>query len=94
MQTTQFDQLLAQIDRLSADDQRKLQQVLAERLVNGQQPPQNATMTEDEFEQHLLNIGLLSYVPPPITDFTPFENREPVKIQGPPLSRSIVADRR
>jgi hypothetical protein len=94
MQNLEFDSVLAQIDRLSREDQRELYRRLAEKLsINGGQAS-GPQMTEDEFEQMLFEKGILCQVPPPITDFAPYENREPVKIDGPPLSETIISDRR
>lgn len=53
-----------------------------------------AHMTEDEFEKLLFATGRLCDVPSPITDFTVFQNREPVRIDGCPLSETVIADRR
>ncbi|CAN5189512.1 MAG: hypothetical protein H0T63_00320 [Pyrinomonadaceae bacterium] len=52
-------------------------------------------MSEDEFEQHLLDKGIISRVPPPITDLTPYRERQPVEIlDGKPVSETIVEERR
>jgi hypothetical protein len=93
MRSLELDALVAQIGRLSTEEQRELHRCLGEKLSNGGQVA-GAKMTEDEFEQMLLDKGMLCEVPPPITDFRPYENREPVKIDGTPLSETIIADRR
>jgi hypothetical protein len=50
-------------------------------------------LSEAEFEQHLKDQGLLSEVPPPITDFTPYAHRRPIEVSGPPLSATILEER-
>jgi Arc/MetJ-type ribon-helix-helix transcriptional regulator len=47
-----------------------------------------------ELQRRLLNAGLLSEIKPPITDLTPYRNRQAVPIQGEPLSETIIRERR
>jgi hypothetical protein len=52
-------------------------------------------MTEAEFDQHLLKIGLISSLPDPaleIGDDDPDD--QPVTIKGEPLSETIIRERR
>jgi hypothetical protein len=42
----------------------------------------------------LLELGVISEIKEPIRDFTPYENRTLVKVEGKPLSEIIVEDRR
>ena len=91
MSLTQIDNLVAQFQRLSPEEQRELRRRLDQQASNGNSM---AAMTEDEFENLLLSKGTLSDVPPPITDFTPYEARTPIKIDGPPLSETVIRDRR
>jgi len=55
-------------------------------------PP--TSLTEDEFEQKLLEVGILSKVPPPIADLTPYRNRKPIEVKGRPTSEVIIEERR
>ena len=48
-------------------------------------------MTEAEFDQHLLNIGLLSQLPDTAADYDDPDD-VPVKIKGEPLSETIIRD--
>ena len=47
-----------------------------------------------ELERRLFEAGLLSEIKPPITDFTPYENRKPIENKGKPLSEIIIEERR
>jgi len=47
-----------------------------------------------ELQQHLLEAGVLSEIKPPITDLTPYRNRQAVPIEGEPLSETIIRERR
>jgi hypothetical protein len=49
---------------------------------------------EDKLEQMLLEAGLLSKIPPPITDFRNYRKRKPIKVKGKPVSETIIEERR
>ena len=52
-------------------------------------------MSEEEFDRHLLAKGIISKIPPPITDFAPYENRKPAEIlDGKPISETLIEERR
>jgi hypothetical protein len=91
MSSTQFDNLMAQIERLSPEEQREIRRRLDKQPSNGNPAP---IMTEDEFEKLLLSKDMLCEAPPPIADFTPYESRTPIQIDGPPLSETVIRDRR
>jgi len=48
---------------------------------------------EQQFQQRLFELGLITEVKPPITDFTPYQNRQPVEVQDKPTSQVIIEDR-
>ena len=50
-------------------------------------------MTEAEFDQHLLKIGLLSQLPDTAADYDDPDD-VPVNIKGEPLSETIIRERR
>jgi hypothetical protein len=63
--------------------------------------PGNQTVTEqlrgvleDKLERRLFELGYLSKINKPIRDFTPYENRTLIKVDGKPLSEIIVEERR
>ena len=52
-------------------------------------------MTEVEFDQHLLKIGLISSLPDPALDIDDDDpDDQPVTIKGEPLSETIIRERR
>jgi RNA polymerase sigma factor (sigma-70 family) len=65
-----------------------------QRSVANRLPTSAAKIAEGKLEQMLLASGLLSEIPPRITDFTPYRNRKPVKIKGKPVSDTIIEERR
>jgi Arc/MetJ-type ribon-helix-helix transcriptional regulator len=50
-------------------------------------------LTEAEFDQHLLAIGLMSQLPDTDADFDDPDD-EPVPIKGEPLSETVIRERR
>jgi hypothetical protein len=59
-------------------------------------PPANGCEEPDnqELQQRLLEAGIISEIKPPITDLTPYQNRQPVPILGEPLSQTVSRERR
>jgi Arc/MetJ-type ribon-helix-helix transcriptional regulator len=51
-------------------------------------------LTEQELEQKLIESGFLASVPPPRDPATPAWNFDPVKIEGEPLSETVIRERR
>jgi len=84
-----FDKVLEEVKALSPTEQRQLRAILETILAAAPAP-----MTEDEFAHKLVEFGIVSEVKPPITDFTAYQNREPVKTTGKPLSEVILEERR
>ena len=85
----QFAKVIEEVKALLPGEQRKLRTWLDEFLASADAP-----MTEDEFVHKLVEFGVLSEVKPPITDLTPYQNRQPVDTTGKPLSEVILEERR
>jgi len=60
------------------------------------QPPAFAKkpLTEQELEQNLIESGFLASVPPPRDAATLAWSFDPVKIEGEPLSETVIRERR
>ncbi len=86
MPTATIDQVIEEAKALPLDKKKQLRDTLNSWLAQSQ-------MTETEFEQHLLRQGLMSNVPPPLTDFSNYRNRQPIQVTGKPLSETIIEDR-
>ena len=50
-------------------------------------------MTEEEFDQYLIAKGIMTSAPPPITDLTPFQNRQLMEVKDKPLSETVIEER-
>ncbi len=105
-----FNELLGRIDSLSPEQVRKLRRQLdcqdarpkkcpasaASRTAkHAEAEPPKRKMTEAEFAQHLLEIGLISSLPDAALDVDDNDpDDQPVTIEGEPLSETIIRERR
>ena len=110
MTHSDFNQLLSSIKALSPEQVRQLRQQLDRQNAKPKKPtaptPGKAgkrnepavpkkKMTEVEFDQHLLKIGLISSLPDPALDIDDDDpDDQPVTIKGEPLSETIIGERR
>ncbi len=90
MQVT-VEKIESEVKQLSPQDLRKVQKLVDLLLEKKEEKPQ---MTEEEFEKHLYEKGIISEVKPPITDFSRYDYYEPIKITGEPISETIIRERR
>ena len=58
-----------------------------------QQPAARRPVSEEEFKQKLLQCGLMSSLPIPL-DPAPRRQFKPIKLEGEPLSETIIRERR
>jgi putative addiction module CopG family antidote len=59
-----------------------------------QQPESSKGLTEEEWERRLLNAGLLTSLPPQRATVNPRREFQPIKIEGEPLSETVIRERR
>jgi len=89
MTTANLDRVIEEVKALTPDEQKQLREMLDVLMVKSAPP-----MTEDEFERRLLEKGIISRIPPPITDLTPYRDRKLIEVKGKPLSETIIEERR
>jgi hypothetical protein len=89
MTTSNLDRLIEEVKRLTPEEQKSLRDLVDGLLVTS--APQ---MTEDEFEHHLLEKGIISRIPPRIRDASFYANRKPIEVEGKPVSEIIIEERR
>ena len=87
MAHVQLEKIVEDVKALSPAEQWQLRAWLDTALTQ-------APMTEDAFAHHLVDIGILSEIQPPLTDLTPYQHRQPIETAGKPLSEVILEERR
>jgi Arc/MetJ-type ribon-helix-helix transcriptional regulator len=65
----------------------------AARLLLRQQAPSKKPLTEAEFDQQLLDLGLMSQLPDTDADFDDPDDQL-IDIKGEPLSETVIRERR
>lgn len=87
-----FDEVVAEIRSLTPDEQLRLRDMLDEWYQD-----RVASMSEqekqDELDRRLMARGLLRRVPSPVTGYAPYRNWQPIKVEGEPLSQTVIRDR-
>jgi hypothetical protein len=89
MTTSNLDRLIEEVKTLTPEEQKSLRD-LVDKLLAESAP----RITEEEFEQRLLEKGIISRIPSPIIDLTPYQNRKLIEVKGKPLSETIIEERR
>ncbi len=93
----QMRRLRQQIDDELAKPAKPLARPAAKKAKRAKAAPQPAKkpMTRDEFNQHLLSIGLITHLPDPALDADDDDpDDQPIVIEGEPLSETIIRERR
>lgn len=89
MQIT-VEKIESEVKQLSPKDLRKVQKLVDSLLEKKEEKPQ---MNEEEFAQYLYRKGIIGKPPPPITNFSRYENYKPVKVEGESVSETIIKER-
>jgi hypothetical protein len=87
--STNVERVLDQISALTDEERQQVRAALNSRDTK-------PLMTEDEFEQHLLDAGVISEVKPAITEeeLARFRAYKPIEVKGKPVSETLIEDRR
>ncbi len=88
MKKVTLHQVLEQVKMLTSDELRELREILDFVLAS-----HDNDVTEELFERMMVEKGIMT-VPPPVTDFTPYENRKLAKVKGKPVSEVLIEERR
>ncbi len=92
MTTANLERVLREILTLDPEERRQLQEMLEMLERSAAAPPPQTP--EEKLDQALLKAGLISRIPPPITDLTPYKNRKLATVKGRPTSEILVEERR
>ena len=88
MEKVTLEEVVKQVRMLTPGEQRQLRSVL-DLLLN----PPSETMEKSGARRVEWN-GLVITIPPPITDFAPYENRKLAEVTGKPVSEILIEERR
>ena len=91
----QARQLRQQLDRQAAEPKKHpgLSTAKSAKRAKVEAPQAKKPLTRAEFDQHLLEIGLMSQLPNTEADFDDPDDQL-VEIKGEPLSETIIRERR
>jgi hypothetical protein len=88
MASASLESVWKEVEALPPDEQREISERLETLLESPARQP-----TEAEFEQHLVRVGLLSRVRPPVDASAEFESWKPVDALGKPVSETLIEER-
>jgi hypothetical protein len=89
--TTTIEYLLREVRALSPEDQQQFRRLLDSFLPS---PQAASPATEERFQQQLMAAGLLREIKRPPAALVSLPRPPRVTLQGPPLSTTIVEERR
>jgi CheY-like chemotaxis protein len=93
--TVDFDSVWEAVRTLNSEHLRRVRNLIDALLTNpALQADKEHLSKEDQVDLLLMKDGVLSRIPAPITDFTPYRNRKLIEIKGKPLSETIIEERR
>lgn len=82
------EKIAEEIKTLSPQQRQRLRDMLDE------SPEEELRRRKEEVYQRLRDKGIIVHIPLPDTEHLPFENYVPVKVEGKPLSETIIEERR
>ncbi len=89
--TADFEKILQEVKALSPEKQQHVRQVLDAVLPSARA---SGSATEEEFQQQLVDAGLLREIKRHDVRQPPPQRRKRVDIQGTPLSETVIKERR
>src|SRR5437867_8717880 len=96
MATLTFDQVWEAVRGLGPEELHRLRNLVDTLLTNPALLGKEGPLTpEDEVDLALLKEGLLTSIPPPLTEaqLEAYQKRKPIQIEGEPLSETILRER-
>jgi hypothetical protein len=85
-------ELIAEIQKLPLEEQKKLLEVLSRRI--SQKPESHQPISEDELDRLLLEKGIIGSIPDAANYTDEDEDFDPIEVAGKPLSETIIEERR
>lgn len=88
-----LEKIVEEIKALTPEQQQRLREMLDNAPCN-ETPDAEFQRRKGQVYQRLRDKGITVHIPPPITDSKPFDDWKPIKIEGKPLSETIIEERR
>ncbi len=92
MEQTTLQTVWEEAKTLPVEDRERLREMLSEDLTGKRQRTEEEILRE--LDERLLAKGIISRIPPPITDPESFRRYQPIKVKGKPISETLIEDRR
>jgi len=89
MSSANLERVIEEVKALTPGEMRQVRELIDSLL---EQP--SAASAAERLDQLLLQAGVISEIPPPLIEVSPFEDWRPVEVTGKPLSEIIIEDRR
>lgn len=93
MASSSLERVIEELKALTPAEQQKVRELI-DSMLEPSAESSAMLSPEDLLDQRLFEAGVISEIPRRITDFTPYQNRKPVKITGKPISETIIEERR
>ena len=93
MSSTSVERIIEEVKSLTADEQRKVKELIDSLLVTPAETPERLS-PEDLVEQRLLERGVISEIPKRLPDPEQYRDFKPVEVKGKPVSETIIEERR
>lgn len=89
-----LEKIVEEIKALTPEQRQILRDMLDTLPQSSETPEEEMRRREDEFCRHLYEKGILAKIPLDNIEHLPFEDYVPIKIEGKPLSETIIEERR
>jgi hypothetical protein len=89
MASANLEKVIEEVKALTPDERRQIKALIDSLL---EQPASGPSV--ELLDQRLLQAGVISEIPPLLTDVSRFVEWKPVEVTGKPLSEIIIEDRR
>jgi hypothetical protein len=84
-----LEEVAAAVQALPWEEQRQLWEMLNALRVQREEQAKHQQVL-----QRMLEDGVITRIPPPMTDFTRHRNWKPIEVEGKPVSETIIEERR
>lgn len=92
MSRISLDRVIEQLKALTPAERQRVRELVNAMLDHSTET--SLTLSPEALlDQRLLEDGVISEIPPRITDFTPYQNRKPIEVKGKPVSETIIEER-